>query len=194
MGLVTSLFVFGLSATALAESAGTFLFGSESGIKGAVIATYLGTEQEPSSTIHVRNVRTEYQRKGFFRIGLLPMAVLEGVTIQVHDPQSLSNSLTHCRQRFDSRNACFLELRDVQLIAVGPSTNRLACGRARPARNGKWELLDGVVFDAESKRTQAPQAILDVTGPSSGRLLLETTPPSTNYLCSPSHYHKPSGK
>lgn len=193
-GLLTSLFVLGISVTAGAEPAGSLLFGSGAGIKGAVITMYLGTELEPSSTLRVKTVRTEYQRKGFFRIGLLPMAVLEGVTIEVHDAQSLSNSLAHCQQLFGSRNTRLLELRDVQLIAAGSSTNHLACGRARPADDGKWELLDGVTFDSEAKRAEAPQAILQVTGQSSGWLLLETTPPSTNCLYAPPHNHKPSEK
>jgi hypothetical protein len=193
-GLLTGLFAFGLTVTAPAEPASLGLFGSAAGMKGAVIAIYLGKESEPSSTLRVRVVRTEYQRRGFFRIGLLPMAVLEGVKIEVRDAQSLSNSLAHCQQWFGSRNARFLELRDVQLIAVGPSTNRLACGRARPAADGKWELLDGVTLDSEPIRTEAPQATLQVTGPSSGQLLLGTTPPSTNYFCATPHYYRPSGK
>jgi hypothetical protein len=193
-GLLTSLFAFGLSVTAPAESTTPMLFSSELDMKGVVIAMYLGTELEPSSMLRVKSVRKEYQRRGFFRIGLLPMAVLDGVAIEVHDAQALSNTLAHCQQWFGSRNARFLELRDVQLIAVGLSTNRLACGCARPAGDGKWELLDGVTLDSETKRTEAPQAILQVTGPSSGQLRLETTPPSTNYFYVPSNHHKPPGK
>ena len=171
------------------------IFGSGvSSMKGVVIATYPQDGLQPSSILRVRTVSTEYQRKGFFRIGLLPMAVLEGVIIEVHDPQSLSNSLVQCNQCFGPRNAGVLELRDVQLVADGAITNRLVCGRARPAGGGKWELLDGVTFDSDAKRTEAPRAILHVTGPSAGQLFLETTPPSTYYFFAPSNHPKPSGK
>ena len=46
-----------------------------------------GKEPKPTA-VRVKNLFTDYESKGFFRIGVLPIAVFDGVTFEfVVDPQ-----------------------------------------------------------------------------------------------------------
>ena len=78
-----------------------------------------------------RHVYTDYERKGFFRIGLLPIGVMEGVTFELQHPESVTNGLAELNQWLGAKAAKRLELRRVNFLVSAPATNHLATGRAR---------------------------------------------------------------
>ncbi len=62
-------------------------------LSGAVFDLYSGNEAEPAVVIRLDKAYTDYQSKGFFRIGLLPIGVIEGVTFRLQHPDSAANCL-----------------------------------------------------------------------------------------------------
>jgi hypothetical protein len=150
-----------------------------------VVAIYADGELEPAAVLRVSKTRQGFQRKGFFRIGVLPAAVLEGVMLEIRRPDALTNALAECHPWFTPQSANRLELREVQLVTSGTSSNRLTCGRALPTASGTWELRERVRFESGTNSVEAPTGWLQVSGPDAGRLILSTTPPLTVQL---SHY------
>jgi hypothetical protein len=143
---------------------------------------YSGTEAEPTTVVRLDQVRKDYETKGFFRIGILPIGVMEGVTFELHHPESVTNSLAQLHQWLGPRAAERLELRRVSFVVSAPVTNRLDTGRARLAADGRLELLDGVIFVSGTNRMRAARGVLQISGAQAGRLVMETTPPWTNSL------------
>ena len=151
-------------------------------LKGGVIGLYDGTETEPTVVIRLDEVHKDYERKGFFRIGLLPIGVMKGVTFELHHPESVTNSLAQLHQWLGAGAGKRLELRRVSFLVSAPETNRLETGRARLAADGKLALLDGVRFASGTNQIRAGRGVLQITGAQAGQLVLETTPPWTNTL------------
>jgi hypothetical protein len=48
-------------------------------LKGAVISLYSGADGGPATVVRFEQAYRDYESKGFFRIGILPIAVVEGV-------------------------------------------------------------------------------------------------------------------
>ena len=164
-----------------AQSAAGILAGGF-GLKGAVIGLYSGAEAEPAAVVRLDRVYTDYERKGFFRIGILPIGVMEGVTFELLQPQSVTNGLAQLDHWLGATAARRLELRRVSFLVSAPVTNRLETGRVRPAAGGKLALLDGVNFMSGTNQMRAARGVLQITGAQVGQLVMETTPPWTNNL------------
>ena len=128
---------------ACAQSAAGLL-GGELALKGGVINLYSGAETEPATVVRLDQVRKDYETKGFFRIGILPIGVMDGVTFELHHPESVTNSLAQLHQWLGPRAAKSLELRRVKFVVSAPVTNRLETGRAQLAADGRLALFDGV--------------------------------------------------
>lgn len=149
---------------------------------GLTIGFHAGLENPPAVALKVESVYTGYERKGFYRIGILPMAILEGVAIQVHHPEFVTNSLAELQTWLGSREAKRLEMRQVSIAVGQGDTNHVQCGRVRIISAGRWELLDGVQWCSGTNRLAARRATLQVAGPRTGELILATQPPRTNNL------------
>lgn len=158
------------------------LLGGELALRGAVINLYSGTEAEPATVVRLDQVRKDYETKGFFRIGILPIGVMDGVTFELHHPESVTNSLAHLHQWLGPRAAGRLELRRVSFVMSAPVTNRLETGRARLEAEGRLALYDGVVFVSGTNQMRAAGGMLQISGAQAGQLIMETTPPWTNSL------------
>jgi len=176
---------------ACAQSAAGILAGGFR-LRGGVIGLYSGTETEPATVVRLDRAYTDYERKGFFRIGILPIGVMEGVTFELQHPESVTNGLAQLHQWLEARAASRLELRRVSFLVSAPVTNRLETGRVRPAADGKLALLDGVSFVSGTNQMQAARGVLQITGAQAGQLVLATTPPWTNNLLGRFETLKPS--
>jgi hypothetical protein len=150
--------------------------------QGVVTAFYEGAEQTPSMVVRADAIYTDYERKGFFRIGLLPVGIMEGVTFELHHPESFTNSLAQMRGWLGSQAAKRMEFRKVSFLTFAGETNRLESGRARFSSGGRWELLDGVRLLSGTNQVAAPHATLQVAGKQTGQLVMATDPPCTNNL------------
>jgi len=159
-----------------------FAVASKGKYKGAVIPIYAGLEQKLVMVVRVDKIYTDYQRKGFFRIGVLPIGVMEGVTFEVRNTESLTNFLVQLRHWFRPQAAGRLEFRQVTLQNTAPDSSRLQAGRMRVLSDGKWELQDDVRLYQGTNQIQANSAILQISGEQTGQIVLATTPPWTNNL------------
>lgn len=145
-------------------------------VRGAVIPLYVGREAQPSVVVRAERIYTDYQRKGFFRIGVLPIAVMEDVAIEVRQPESLTNGLARLHHWLGSWDANRLEVRRAALFVAGTVTNRLEAGRIRVRSGGTWELLDGICYRSGTIEKRAARGVLQVTGERTGQLRMAAEP------------------
>ncbi len=149
-------------------------------VQRAVVPLYTTGSFKLSAVVRVDRAYMDYQRKGFFRIGLLPIGVLDGVTYEARDLSSPAASLASLRRWLGPDAAKYVELRRVTLL-LSPA-NRLEAGALRCLADGRWELRNGVRFVSGANDLRAPSATLQLTGSRVGQLILQTTPPTTNTL------------
>jgi hypothetical protein len=155
--------------------------------KGVVIAIPSDNPFRPSAVVRLERTSTDYQRQGFFRIGLMPIAVFEGVTIEIQNAGSISNSLSSIHKCFCSKGSDRVELRRVKIFWA--DTKSLAIGIVRIGQHGKWELSDGVELMGCGRKIKANHAVFQVLGPQTGELVLDNDSKSQgallNYVCRP---------
>jgi|ERR1035438_7169177 hypothetical protein len=151
-------------------------------LKGGVVSLYCGSELEPATVVRFEQVYADYESKGFFRIGALPIGVMEGVTFELQHPESVTNSLEQLQQWLRPKAAKRLELRRLSFLVSGPVTNRLETGRARLVSDGRLALFDGVSFVSGTNQMRAARGVLQIKGAQAGLLVMETSPPWTNNL------------
>ena len=148
------------------------------GAQHLVIPRYSEPDMTLYAVISVDKVYTEYEKHGFFHIGALPVAVLDGVTYDVRDPALAAKNLALLRSWLGGDTGNHLELRQVKLVASPAS--RLEAGRLRFLDNDRWQLTGGVRWVSGAGEVRAQSATLRVAGAQAGELILQTTPPSTN--------------
>lgn len=158
---------------------------------GTCTPFFVGSEQEPSMMVSVDTVRPGCERKGFFRIGILPIVVMDGVTIEVRKPEALRENLVHLDRWLSERDGKRLEIRNAKLLFCASMTNTLEAGCVKIVPGGKWELLDGVRFSSGTNQVRADHAFLQITGPASGSLVLGSMPGSEILI--PWNWTGPSG-
>ncbi len=61
--------------------------------KGMVIPVFVGSESKPTALVRVKELLNDYRRVGFFRIGAIPLVVLDGLTIELKHIGNLDASL-----------------------------------------------------------------------------------------------------
>jgi len=144
----------------------------------AVIPLYTDPPRKLAAVVRVDRAYLDYERKGFFHIGLFPVVALEDVTFEARDTASPSASLACVRRWLGAKAGQRIEMRRVKFLFS--STNRLEAGLARCAAEDRWELLNGVRVISGASEARAPRAILEMAGPRAGQVILETVPPSTN--------------
>ncbi|MBI4325061.1 MAG: hypothetical protein HY674_07325 [Chloroflexi bacterium] len=117
----------------------------------------------------VDKVFTEYQRRGFFRIGLLPLVVMDGVKIDFRQVDAASSALARLPQELKPwAGSRMLELRDVKFAFPVEPKERLRAGKVRWLENGQWQLSNGVTIQMTTNKVKVAQATLQVAGPSAG--------------------------
>ena len=144
----------------------------------AVVPLYTTGSVKLSAVVRVDRAYLDYEHRGFFHIGMFPVGVLDGVTIEARDTADPLASLACLRHWLGTRAGQRIEMRRVRVV-FSP-TNRVEAGRARCGAGDRWELLDGVRFVSGSGEIQAPRATLEMAGPRAGQVILETVPRSTN--------------
>ena len=176
--ILTAATGFFLIFSASAQFAGN-LFSGGAEARRVVTSFYGEMEMTPSMVVRVDRIYTDYQRKGFFRIGVLPMGVMEGVTFEVHRTETVTNSLAQLHDWLGSQAAKRFEFRKVSFLTFAGGTNHLESGRARVIADGQWELLDGVRLCSGTNQVVSSSATLQVVGERTGQLVMATSPPLT---------------
>jgi hypothetical protein len=131
--------------------------------------------------LRVKRVYQGFQRKGFFRIGALPMGVIDGVDLEVSNPDFVDRALRHC-ERFHPGKA--LEVRNLRIAAYSTVTNELSCHSARPLARDVWQLEGDVTLVNGPRKLECARALLLFQQTNVGTVMLSTLPHSTNWLFS----------
>ena len=139
-------------------------------IKGLVMAIYSDSSSKPVATFRAKKVFRSLQRRGFFRIGLLPMLVCDGVVVEFCETEGGTNALMNLPQSLKSQaGGAMIELREVEFRFPADSAPRLKAGIVRLQDNGQSQLLN-VDFQSPTKRFQVPSAVLQFSGEHAGQL------------------------
>ena len=121
--------------------------------------------------VHAARIFTDYERRGFFRIGLLPIPVVEDIQIQIQSADCLTNALFALRSwNQPSVGVRRLELRNLEIKLFGEKQSRLRAVTARVGQNGTVELSTVSVFGIAGQQASIPKATLQIAGSSAGCL------------------------
>jgi hypothetical protein len=178
--MIVCLFVSSLTlpeARAIGEEYVWGAFGMDVlSVKGLVLPVYApraSGSNGPMAVVRIERFSTDYQRKGFFRIGLLPMLVADGVVFEIFDPTSAATALE--KARFQIKALCgtgVFELRRVRFLFQSTPDRQLEAKRIRFDENGVWE-IEGLEYRDQNRRWQAGKAMLVATGGRAGELRFE---------------------
>lgn len=160
-------------------------------VQHAVVPLYNTGSFKLSAVVRVDRVFMDYQRKGFFRIGMFPIVVLEDVSFEARDSTDPFASLASVRHWLGTKAGQRIEMRRVKFV-FSP-TSRVEAGLARCVAEDHWELLNGVRFVSGASEIRAPRGTLEMGGPRGGQVILETRPRTTNtFLASALTFHDSS--
>jgi hypothetical protein len=135
------------------------------------IAEYSSKDLSLVARVHASQIVTDYERHGFFRIGLLPIAVADNVQLQISSAGCLTNALSALREwRQPSVGARRLELRNLEITMVGEARPRLRASRARIGNDSSLELFNVSSSGAEGQPVAFGKGALQIAGSSAGRL------------------------
>ena len=113
----------------------------------------------------------DHQRRGFYRIGLLPLVAAEEVVLEVREPEFLGD-LLECMQKKLRRGTEVFELRRMRITFPAAWDQTLSAKRVCFGYNGQLHLEDGVVFQRQGQQWNAAKGILQANGEKDGRLVL----------------------
>jgi hypothetical protein len=135
------------------------------------ITVFGSKDSSPTAKVYADRFFTDYEHHGFFRIGLLPVAVVENVKIQIYSVEGLTNALFELGQWHQSSpGARRLELRNLEVVIIGETRPRLLASRARIGNDGMLDLFDVSLTGPEGQAVAIPKAALQIAGRSTGRL------------------------
>lgn len=157
----------------------------ETKLKGVMVPLYLKNRSDPSAVIRIGRIFSSYQRKGFFRIGVLPILVAEDVKIELWQPEQVAESLAATRGWIGAHAAKeAMEWRRLSLFLPGQTSPCLKAGRVQPSDHGQWRLFD-VELHPGPKTIHLPTAFLQTTGKDAGRLSWTADRPESVWLLAP---------
>jgi len=135
------------------------------------ISDYIKKDLSPVTQVHAARIFTEYERRGFFRIGLLPVPVVENVSIIIRSADCLTNNMFEAR--FWNRPGMGvrrLKFRNVEIKLFGEKQPRLRADGAQVGREGAIELSNVSLPNSSEQSTPIPHATLQVNGSAIGWL------------------------
>lgn len=142
--------------------------------KDLALPVYVTGEAKPVAVLRLRQVGIEYQRRGFFRIGVLPILLGEEVTLELRLPAYARLALTAATNWFrPGEHYRAVEWRDFKMVVAGEKAPRLRAKQVQPMERNALRLSDVVVRPAgnESKEPiSLVRAELGLIGSRAGRL------------------------
>jgi len=145
-------------------------------LRRAALPLYLSTETTPAAIIRADHVYSDFQTRGFFRIGVLPLVVLEGLKLEIKDARQLTEILTtagdHLAHKGKGKKA--VEGRDFAILFEQVKGAEVRARTVRLESGTRWELQTGAVHFADGTSTTFSRAVLIVAGPRAGELSCDT--------------------
>jgi len=134
-----------------------------------------------AAVLRIGRVYEGFQRKGFFRIGALPMGVVEKVELQLFNPAFVERALRHCTHLHSGKG---FEVWGLQVTAIGSTTNQICSRFARPAGTNIWQLYGGVTFTQDTHVARYDRAQLVLGGVAGATFVAGNNGACTNSLFS----------
>lgn len=149
------------------------LLSADSPIRNATLQFYT-PDSRATFSIRVQRIHTDYERRGFLKIGVLPLKVLAGTTVTIQDSLTASNTLAELHHWLGPSAARRVELRDVRLLGrFSPWLRTVEAGRGRFLSDGTLELSRGVRYVSGTNEVRGSRGRLKVTGPDCGELTID---------------------
>jgi len=135
------------------------------------LTEYNATDASPVAEVHATRLFRDFERRGFFRIGLLPIPIAENVQIQIQSADCLSNALMTLNSWDEPPTAVRrLELRKLEIKLFGEKQPRLSASTGHVGQNGVLELSKVSLFNVARPPTFISNATLQIAGSSPGWL------------------------
>jgi hypothetical protein len=126
---------------------------------------------EQTVELHASRIHEDFQHWGFFRIGALPLLVVEDVRITVTSEQYLANAFADVDDwRPPTGDFRHLELRQLAIMVRGDDQPRLRAATAKIRPDGTVGLRTVAVRGPGGWRPGIASATLQIAGPDAGRL------------------------
>ena len=142
----------------------------------AVAPVYLNFEPEPAAIFRVDHIFSDYQTRGFFRIGALPVLVLDKATLELKDFSRLTNALSQLGARLTVKKGLkkAVEARTFRLCLPAKEDGWVCARLARLETATEWRLQDGTVQRPGYEPVSFRTATLAIAGPHAGELVFQT--------------------
>jgi hypothetical protein len=138
-------------------------------LNDATVVAYHGVQL--AGRIHITRAYIDHERFGFFRLGMAPVPVVDGVQIQIRSAGSLTNVLqSFGSSSMSSDKLRHLEFRNVEISLLTDKSPRLRAQKARLDQANVLELSHVSVSDASQNAVTISKANLQVSGPNCGLL------------------------
>mgnify|MGYP001012909912 CR=1 FL=1 len=134
------------------------------------IPLYRPGRSEPTALITIQRIYKDHQRRGFFRIGALPLWVADGVTVQLltqEAEEELIATLTRALRTCSGGMHRSMEVRSFQVFLGKEAEPRLQAGRVIIGDDGTWHLSDPVQLKTASQTMRWDRARISASGPDS---------------------------
>jgi hypothetical protein len=141
-----------------------------------VVPVYLQFDPEPVAVFRAERVFSDYQTKGFFRIGALPLTVMEDLSIELKDPSRLPMALTALAARFAAKGVAKKVVEGHNFsLSFSKQQCRLRTRSVRLEKATEWALEDGIVSLPNAEPVRFRQGRLLMDGPEAGLIECQTT-------------------
>src|SRR5580700_7578561 len=97
-------------------------------VRHAVFPFYHHPDLKLSTVVQVEKAYLDYQRKGFFHLGIMPVGALEGVTIDFRDAGSAADTFEQMQRWLGAGGGRRVEMRQVKFLF---STNTLEAAKVQ---------------------------------------------------------------
>jgi hypothetical protein len=113
-----------------------------------------------AAIIHIRDLQRDHQRKGFFKIGIMPFVLATDVLIEIKDEGEFQKNFIYLERDLNALAQNLpLELRGLRFVQPGRTIPVLEADCARIQRNQGWD-LQGARFSARGSSMKVPRARL----------------------------------
>jgi hypothetical protein len=164
---IIAIFCFGLGMLAVKTARAQMPFGQS--LDDSTMEEYSGSQL--AGRIHITHTYVDHQRFGFFKLGIAPVPVAEGVTIQIRSACSLTNVLEAMASwNISTAKLKHLEFRNLEISLLSEQQPRLRADKARLVQPDVLELSHVSVSNSSQTAVAIRKATLQVSGPDCGRL------------------------
>ena len=146
-------------------------------MRNVAFGVFNGSGSEPVAICRADHVFSDFQTRGFFRIGALPLVVLDGFSIELGDANRLPTVLTNVADYFCRKDSAkrAIEGREFSLRLAAVKDFQLKAHRVRLETGTSWRLENGSVARPGVPPTIFREALLAIAGPHAGELTCQTT-------------------